>query len=190
MSAALRVEQGIRRISRALAWLAGGIVVVCSLLVVLDIVTRALFGRVVFESFEFSCYGFAAAFGLGLAHTAIERANVRVDIVNMLLGARLRLVLDVLAAIALALTAVVFAWHASGTVMTSFGMGARSNSSLSVPLVYPQSIWAFGIVWFAFVAILLALRSLLALLAGDRATVQRLAGLRATSSADAERESI
>jgi hypothetical protein len=85
---------------------------------------------------------------------------------------------------------VVFAWHASGTVMTSFGMGARSNSSLSVPLVYPQSIWAFGIVWFAFVAILLALRSLLALLAGDRATVQRLAGLRATSSADAERESI
>ncbi len=190
MSPALRIERGVARISQAMAWVSGGLVVVCSLLVVLDIVSRALAGRVVFESFEFSCYGFAAAFGLGLAHTAIERANVRVDIVNMMLGERLRLVLDVLAAIALAATALIFAWHASGTVLPSFGMGARSNSSLSIPLVYPQGLWAIGIVWFAVVAVLLAARSFVALLTGDRAKVERLVGLKATASADAERESI
>jgi TRAP-type mannitol/chloroaromatic compound transport system permease small subunit len=190
MAAAERIEVFVRSVSQAFAWASGAIVVLCALLVVLDITTRAIFGWIVFESFELSCYGFAAAFGLGLAHTAIERANVRVDIVNMVLPHTLRHALDVLAAIALALTAVLFAWHASGTVATSYTMNARSNSSLSILLHYPQAIWAVGIVWFAVVSVLIALRVGAAMLVGDSRTIDRLAGLRSTSSADANREAV
>jgi TRAP-type C4-dicarboxylate transport system permease small subunit len=190
VSRADRIESGIRAVSRALAWLAGAIVVLCALLVVLDILTRALIGRIVFESFEFSCYGFAAAFGLGLAHTALERANVRVDIVNAALPARLRTSLDVLSAVALAALALVFAWHATSTLLTSHSMGARSNSSLSIPLDYPQSVWAIGIGWFAVVATLIALRAIWAWLRRDDRTINRLVGLRSTASADASRESV
>jgi TRAP-type mannitol/chloroaromatic compound transport system permease small subunit len=190
MAVAERIEQFVRGLSRGMAWASGAIVVLCALLVVLDIATRALTGWIVFESFELSCYGFAASFGLGLAHTAIERANVRVDIINMALPERLRHLLDVLAVIALALTAAVFAWHASGTVATSYAMNARSNSSLSVLLHYPQAIWAAGIVWFAVVSVLIALRVTAAMLRGDGRTVDRLAGLRSTSSADSSREAV
>lgn len=190
MTVAERIEAFVRQVSRTLAWASGAIVVFCALLVVLDIVSRSFTGRIIFESFELSCYGFAAAFGLGLAHTAIERANVRVDIVNMALPQRLRSALDVLAALALALTALMFAWHASGTLMTSYSMGARSNSSLSVLLHYPQSIWAIGIVWFAFVSVLIALRVTAAMIVGDGSTVARLAGLRSTAAADASREAV
>jgi TRAP-type mannitol/chloroaromatic compound transport system permease small subunit len=190
MPVAERVEHFVRSVSRGLAWASGAIVVLCAFLVVLDIASRALTGRIVFESFELSCYGFAAAFGLGLAHTAIERANVRVDIVNMALPQRLRHLLDVLAATALALTAVVFAWHASGTVMTSYAMSARSNSSLSILLHYPQTVWAVGVVWFAVVASLIALRVGAAMVLGDGPTIARLAGLRSTSAADANREAV
>lgn len=190
MNRADRIESGIRTVSRGLAWLAGAIVVLCALLVFLDILTRALIGRIVFESFEFSCYGFAAAFGLGLAHTALERANVRVDIVNAALPARLRTSLDVLSAVALAALALVFAWHATSTLLTSHSMGARSNSSLSIPLDYPQSVWAIGIGWFAVVATLIALRVIWAWLRRDERTINRLAGLRSTASADASRESV
>jgi TRAP-type mannitol/chloroaromatic compound transport system permease small subunit len=185
-----RIELFVAFVSRVLAWGSGAIVVLCSLLVVLDIASRALTGWIIFESFEFSCYGFAAAFGLGLAHTALERSNVRVDIVNMMLPQRVRAVLDVLAVIALALTALVFAWHASATVMTSYSMNARSNSSVSILLHYPQGLWAIGIIWFAVVSGLIALRVTAAWAMGDSHTVNRLAGLRATSSADASREAV
>lgn len=190
MAVAERIEDFVRGVSRAMAWASGSIVVLCAVLVVLDIATRSLTGWIVFESFELSCYGFAAAFALGLAHTAIERANVRVDIINMALPQRIRHLLDVLAIIALALTAAVFAWHATGTVLTSYSMSARSNSSLSVLLHYPQAIWAAGIVWFAIVTTLIALRVTAAMLIGDGRTIDRLAGLRSTSSADSSREAV
>jgi len=61
---------------------------------------------------------------------------------------------------------------------------------LSVLLHYPQSIWAIGIVWFAVVSGLIALRVAAAMLLGDGATVARLAGLRSTTAADATREAV
>jgi TRAP-type C4-dicarboxylate transport system permease small subunit len=184
------LEKWLRRISRAMAWCSGGIVLVSAVLVGLDVATRALFQRVVFESFEFSSYGFAVVIGLGLAHTAIERSNVRVDVINAHLPRGAARALDLLAIAALAGFAVVLAWQTTSVALASMQMGARSNSSLAVPLVYPQGLWAMGVAWFALVSIFLALRALGAAARRDWTKVDRIAGLRLTHAADRYRESV
>jgi TRAP-type C4-dicarboxylate transport system permease small subunit len=180
----------LHRISRTLAWVSGGLVLLCAALVALDVLTRTLLQRVLFESFELSAYGFAISVSLGLGYTATERANVRVDTINAILPRAARIALDVLAIVALAGFAAVLAWQTAQVAIASFGMSARSNSSLAVPLVYPQGLWALGICWFALVAILLAAGTLRAAAARRWTEIERLAGLRATQAATAERESI
>jgi TRAP-type C4-dicarboxylate transport system permease small subunit len=185
-----RVEAAIRSFSRALAWIAGGIFLASALLVTLDVVTRAITRRVVFESFELSCYGFAIAIALGFAHTVGERTNVRVDFLHPFLPRRVRTALDVLAILALAAFAIVFAYQVVNVALTSIGMGARSNSSLAMPLKYPQGAWALGMAWFAIVATFFALRSLAYALGRRWDKVDAIAGVRLTQSADANRESL
>ena len=58
------------------AWAAGAIVLVgCSFLITIDVITRFLFKRGMVESFEISGYALAACIGLGLAFTVTSKAN-------------------------------------------------------------------------------------------------------------------
>ena len=185
-----RLEAALRRAASAAAWTAGALVLVSAVLVTLDVATRAVFGRVVFESFELSGYAFAIVVALALAATVTDKANVRVDTINALLPRTARVALDVLGAVTLAAFAVVLAWQTAQVAVASARMGARSNSSLALPLAWPQGIWALGIAFFALVAIVFALRAIGAAARRDWAGVDRVAGLRATQSADAERDSV
>lgn len=170
------------RTSRALAWAAGLLILLgCGALITIDVITRAIFRRGMVESFELSGYALAGAVGLGLAFTVTSKSNIRVDILLDVLPAWLRRPLDLLAAVVLAVVAVALAWHAWGTVAQSWGMGARSVSTLQTPMVIPQGVWWVGIAWFAVVAVLWPVHALLRWLAGDLAGADaRIGSLRVT----------
>jgi TRAP-type C4-dicarboxylate transport system permease small subunit len=158
------------RISRWLAWIAGAAILLgCGGLITIDVITRAIFRRGVVESFELSGYALAAGVGLGLASTVSAKANIRVDILLDLLPRPLRRAADLLAAIALAVLAVALAWYCWGTLDQSWRMDAKSVSTLQTPMVIPQGIWWFGILWFAIVAVLAPVRAVLRLVARDPA---------------------
>lgn len=166
-----------QRISRILAWCAGGIVLFgCSFLITIDVITRFLFKRGMVESFEISGYALAACIGLGLAFTVTSKANIRVDILLDVLPGRVRVVCDIIAAVALALIAAALAWFAYGTLAQSSAMNAKSVSLLQVPMVIPQGIWCIGIAWFACMAILIPIQAVARLIAGDRAGFDALIG--------------
>ncbi len=166
-----------QRISRLLAWLAGAVVLVgCSFLITVDVVTRFFFRRGMVESFEISGYALAACIGLGLAFTVTSKANIRVDILLDALPDRLRVLCDLLASAALALIAVTLAWFAYGTLAQSWGLNAKSISLLQVPMVIPQGIWWVGIFWFACVAVLIPIQAVMRLFANDRAGFDALIG--------------
>ena len=66
-SSLLPPEPWPQRISRILAWIGGAIILVgCSGLITIDVITRYLFKRGMVESFEISGYALAACIGLGL----------------------------------------------------------------------------------------------------------------------------
>jgi TRAP-type C4-dicarboxylate transport system permease small subunit len=149
------VHEFTQRISQWLAWVAGAIILFgCALPICIDVITRAVIGRTVVESFEISGYAFAACIGLGMGYTVTSKANIRVDILITRLPQKLRIPFDFLASISLAVTAVAFAYYTFDVLQESIKLGARSQSTLQIPLIIPQTIWWVGFVWFATVACL------------------------------------
>ena len=166
-----------QRVSRILAWVAGAVVLVgCSGLITIDVITRFLFKRGMVESFEISGYALAACIGLGLAFTVTSKSNIRVDILLDAFPRRVRVVCDLLASASLALIAVALAWFCWGTLAQSWSMNAKSISMLQVPMVVPQAVWWIGIFWFACMAVLLPIQAVMRLFAGDGAGFDALIG--------------
>jgi len=169
--------QGASQVSRWLAWIGGALLLVCAVLVSLDVVFRALFKVTFFESFELSTYAFAIATALGMSYALATRAHIRIEVLYQTLGVRWRGWLDVFAYCVLALCAGVLLYWCGHVVLDNWNSGARSNSSLAVPLAIPQAIWLLGLAWFALLAALYAVYGLVKCLAGDPATAHQRLGV-------------
>lgn len=155
-------------ISRWFAWLAGAVILFgCALPISIDVISRALVGRTIVESFEIAGYALAACIGLGMGYTVTSKANVRVDILTARLPRGLRLAVDLIASLALAVTAFAFAYYTFDVLAESWRLGARSVSTLQVPLILPQSIWWIGFAWFATVACLTPILAFIRLFSRD-----------------------
>ncbi|KAF0103020.1 MAG: TRAP-type transport system small permease [Rhodospirillaceae bacterium] len=167
-SSLLPPEPWPQRISRILAWVGGAIILVgCSGLITIDVITRYLFKRGMVESFEVSGYALAACIGLGLGFATTSKTHIRVDILLDAFPRPVRVAFDLLAALSMALLAVALAWFCWSTLAQSMAMNAKSVSALQTPMALPQSVWWVGIFWFACVAVLLPVQAVLRLLAGD-----------------------
>lgn len=163
------------KVSRWLAWIAGATILFgCALPVSIDVLTRAIIGHTVLESFEISSYAFAASIGLGMGYTVTSKANIRVDILTAKLPWRARIAVDMIAALTLASTALALAYYTFGVLSNSWQIGARSASTLRVPLMLPQLVWWAGFAWFAAIACLTPLFAAARLWAGDRSGAETL----------------
>ena len=108
----------------------------------------------------------------------LARGHVRIDALYQLLPRKLAAACDLIAIGALLAFASLIAWHGAGVLAQSWQLGARSNSSLAVPLAVPQALWWLGYAGFVACAVLLLLRAVSAMWAGDLATANRLIGAR------------
>lgn len=158
---------GAGTVSRWLAWLGGAMLLLSAGLVSLDVIFRALLKATYFESFELSTYAFAIATALGMSYALVSRAHIRIEVVYMMFGVRTRAWLDVVAYIALSVCAVATLYWCGQTVLGNLQSGARSNSSMAVPLAIPQGIWLLGLAWFALLAVMYAVYGLWKCLTGQ-----------------------
>jgi TRAP-type C4-dicarboxylate transport system permease small subunit len=167
----------LTQISRWFCWAGGALFLASAVLISLDVVFRALFRSTLFESFELSSYAFAIATSLGLAYTLATKGHIRIEVIYNLLGLRFRALLDVLALGSLSVVAAVLVYWCLQTVLQNAAMSARSNSSLAMPLVAPQSVWLLGMVWFAIVCFVLAATGLVWLLRRRFVEVHQVLGV-------------
>lgn len=166
-----------QRISRVLAWIAGGIILFgCSALITIDVITRFFFKRGMVESFEISGYALAACIGLGMAFTVSSKSNIRVDILLDFLPDPVRVACDIIASLSLVLIAATLAWYSFGTLQQSWAMDAKSISIMQTPMALPQGIWCVGLFWFACMAVLIPLQAISRLIKRDRAGFNHLIG--------------
>jgi len=172
-----QLERGARAVSRVLVWAGGAVLLLMSVLVTLDVLTRELFAVAYFESFEITGYAFAIAVAAAYAYALLTRAHIRVDALYARLPRAVRPLCDVASYLALTTLAGLLAYHGWDTVWQSARLGATSSSALAVPLVLPQSLWAAGLTWFLLVALLLLLRGAGLLLRGRTAEAERLIGI-------------
>jgi TRAP-type mannitol/chloroaromatic compound transport system permease small subunit len=170
-----------RRIARIGAWFGGLLMIASALLVGVEVVIRKAFNLTIGGADELSGYALAISTSWALAFALLERAHIRIDSLYVHLPVRLAALLDLLGLALFSGFIGLVAWYGFGVFQTSYDLDAHSLSPLSTPLVVPQLLWMAGFVMFLGVATPLLLRSLMAFVAGDLHTVQRLIGSRSVS---------
>ena len=175
LDAALRAAQ---RLAHAGALGGGLLILAAALLVSVDVTLRKLANTTLGGADELSGYALAIGSTWSFAFVLLARGHVRIDALYQLLPRKLAAACDLMAIVALLVFASLIAWHGAGVLAQSWQLGARSNSSLAVPLAVPQALWWIGYLGFVVCAALLLLRAVAALLAGDFSAANRLIGAR------------
>lgn len=174
------------RIALRAVWIGGALLLAAATLVSVDVTIRKLFRLSVGGADEISGYAFAIGVAWAFPFALLRRANVRIDALYQHMPARIAALLDLVALIALAVFVTVLTRYAWEVVAGSWNLGALSNSQLKVPLWIPQGLWFLGLALFFATAAMLTLRTALALVSGDLATVRALAGARSIEEEAAE----
>lgn len=174
-------------LSRVAVWVGGALTLASVLLIAYDVIVRRVFGITVGGADELSSYAFAISTSWALAFTALDRANVRVDVLYQHLPVRLGALLDWIALVALGVFSVYLTYHAYDVAMTSWTENAAANTPLATPLWVPQSLWVLGLAWFSVVLALLLIRASVALVTGDIDALKAVCGVKSAQE-EAEEE--
>lgn len=169
-----------RRLSRVGVWAGGALTLASVALITFEVLGRRFFGITLGGADELSGYAFAISITWAMAFTALERANVRIDVLYQYLPPRLSALLDWLALVTLGVFAVYLSYYASQVALTSWNLQSAANTPLGTPLWIPQTLWSAGLVWFVIVLALMLLRSSTALVHGDIAALKAVAGVKSS----------
>jgi TRAP-type C4-dicarboxylate transport system permease small subunit len=178
LRAARALRRGVGAVASVMAHVAGWTYIACALFITFDIVARTFFGFSSQATVEVTGYMLAGGIAWALAHTLIRRAHIRVDVFANRLPVRLRAPLHILSLLLLTALGALIAWAAWELVDESALFNAHDNSALRIELVWPQGLWAFGISAFVVCCIVLLLEGVLALAAGQGASLDGLLGSR------------
>lgn len=158
-----RVSAWMVAVSRTMAWAGGAAFLAVACLIAVDVVLRAVSGQSIQGVTEVGGFVLAVASAWAFAYALVCKAHVRIDSLYLLLPARARPWLDLVALGTLAFFAVMLSYHAASLFSLSWEFASRSLSPLQMPLWLPEGLWLFGLVFFAAVCMLLFLRVLAAL---------------------------
>lgn len=145
----------------------GLIFVGLALAVALETVLRKLFNISLQGVDELGGYSLAVGGALAFAAALSARAHIRIDVVHDRLPRAARIALNVLAAVALAATAVALAWMAWISLSDSILFGSTAQTPWATPLRYPQTLWVAALALFAALS-LVGVARVLTLLATGR----------------------
>lgn len=179
--------QRLETVSRYAVWAGGAMLFFAAFMVTGDVIVRATTGRSMGGSDEISGYLLAISTSWALAHTLLNRVNVRVDALYLLLGRSVQVALDVLGLLVLTAFGLAVTWRAIGVFVYSASYWAKSITPMQTPLAIPQFFWVLGLLLFSVTLIVMLLRCVVALVQRDEATIGRLAGAR-TLSEEVEEE--
>jgi TRAP-type C4-dicarboxylate transport system permease small subunit len=170
------VHGWLSRLSLVAVWIGGAALLLAAVMVSVDVLCRKFLGVTMSGSDEISGYVFAASTTWAYAYCLINRSNVRIDAAYNFMPVWLRAILDV---IGLALLLGFMAYltdKAIDVFVTSWDRNSVSITTLATPQWIPQLAWVTGLVLFCFTAAFVLLYALVALMRGDVARVQRIAG--------------
>lgn len=137
-------------------------------LITFDIVARRLLGFSTEATTEVTGYLMAIGMSWALAGTLFERGHVRIDVLVQKLPLKARVWLHLASLLALLVASAFFVYGAYTLARYSLELGATDLSTLRMPMVIPQGLWAAGLALLGLTAVAMLARSL-KLLAGGHA---------------------
>lgn len=158
----------------------GLIFVALSLLVAVETVMRKTFNVSLQGADELGGYALAVGATIAFSLALTGRSHIRVDVFHDRLPAALQTALNWLSAVLLAGFAGLVAWLAWFVIQDSAAYKSVAQTPWATPLVLPQSVWLAGLVIFALVAAVYALRASWLLVQGRVSMLNREFGPRST----------
>jgi TRAP-type C4-dicarboxylate transport system permease small subunit len=150
----------LRRLNRGVALATGAMLLTCAGFVLADIVLRRLGVHGLGGTEEIAGYAMALATAWGMAYTLLELGHVRIDLLRVRGGTRIRALFDLFSMIVLSGVVVTIAIMCWPVMARSLTMGSRANTPLETPLAWVQVPWFAGWVWFALMSCALTLLAL------------------------------
>jgi TRAP-type C4-dicarboxylate transport system permease small subunit len=170
----------MKRIETLAAWLFGIAFTVLGIAVTVETVMRKVFNRSLQGVDELGGYILATGAALAFCVALLSKGHIRIDILHARFPRWLRLVLNIAAAVGLALTAAalfVMGWISLGDTLA---FNSTAQTPWATPLKYPQSIWVASLALFGALACLAALWALALALRGQLNQIDRQLGPRST----------
>jgi TRAP-type transport system small permease protein len=154
-----RLERGLERALRGLAYLGGAVLIGLMFLVVYEVFMRYVFGRPFRGGYEMTELAMALIVAFGLPYAAAVRGHVAVDVFAPWLDRPTLRWLNALVHLTGAVLLAVVAWRASQYALGSYRWGDLSNM-MRIPKYPFQFAVAASAGLFALVLLLEALRAL------------------------------
>jgi TRAP-type mannitol/chloroaromatic compound transport system permease small subunit len=170
------LHRRLAAISRWMAWVAGGALVLTACLVSTEVLLRKLFSISLNVATEYSAYVLGMCAAWGFAFALFAHAHVRVDAAIRLLPRRLAAFADVAALLSLIAFAAMLSYYGFNSLAESWRMSARAPTPIGTPLWIPQLLWVLGLVFFLLCGVALLLRALRLLSQGHIEESRRLIG--------------
>lgn len=138
-----------------------------TLLITFDIMARRLMGFSTEATTEVTGYLMAIGMSWGMAGTLFERGHVRIDVLVQKLPLKVRVWLHMASLLALLVSTAFFVYGACSLARDSWELGATDLSTLRMPMVVPQGLWAAGLALLLLTVVAMAVRSLRQLAGGE-----------------------
>jgi TRAP-type C4-dicarboxylate transport system permease small subunit len=168
------------RLERWLGTLFGLIFVALSGVVAVETVVRKVFNFSLQGADELGGYALAVGATLAFSMALLGRSHIRVDVFHAHLPAWLQTGLNWFAAVGLAAFALLLAWLARFVLSDSVDYNSVAQTPWATPLWWPQTAWLAGLVVFALIATVFAVRATWLLLRAQSAALNREFGPRST----------
>ncbi len=143
-----------------------------------ETIMRKVFNRSLQGVDELGGYILALAGATSFAVALAARAHIRIDLLHDRLPLMLRVILNILAQLAIVVCAVALLRMAWFAYDESSALGATAQTPWATPLKYPQALWVAALLPFLIVSVVEVGRMLLLLVRGDTRTIDRAYGPR------------
>ena len=128
---------------------AGWILMFLTLYISADVILRKLIQKSIQGSDEVGGYTLAILCAFGFSWTLKNRAHIRLNLILKRLPATVQVFINFLAYFILAGFAYAMLWRGAAMVIESAQLSATAPTPLLTPLILPQGVWLFGIIWFS-----------------------------------------
>ena len=165
-------------VSRAATWVGGAALLLSSIMVTLDVISRKIFGYTISGADEISGYIFAASTTWAYSYCLLTRSNIRIDAFYNLLSVRPRAILDIIGLVLLLYYIFLLTTNAFGMFLENVKYNSTAQTTLATPLWIPQIFWISGLGFFLLSLIFLTVYSLTAFIRKDWACISRIVGVK------------
>lgn len=168
----------MQRFDRGLAMVFGFGLLALALAVAVETILRKVFNKSLQGVDELGGYVLAVTAALSFAVAVRSRTHIRIDLIHDHLPSALRVVLNALAALSIAVCALAALYMGWIALTDTIQYNATAQTPWATPLKFPQGAWVAALALFAAVAVYEAVRVIGLAATGQSGTIDRSFGPR------------